>query len=623
MFRLVAYAHNGVHRFAVDRREMLLGSAESCAIHLPFPGVSSQHARLVVDGETLTLHDLGARKGLLVNGERVKSASLEVLDEIRLGSIALLVEDVVQEVATEIPSDASPVTLPTIDAATMLQHLIRVSDWVLADSASNTTLESLVIELIKDFGGGVLYLFQGEDERRAIKFVVSSEGKWLTSGEALLAQVDTARESLGRTSRRPTFGRAAAQPSAPRSGGEFAGRLDSGDAWLAFQSLEALDRPYLFVAAFPNYRQQDWSPIDGLGILGNLLILGLVHHIGHFEPILLGLPSSAELTLAPGLVVGQSAAMRRVLDELRAAIDSPVHVLLRGEPGVLKELLARSLHLSGARAAGPFEVVCCAGAKPMQVEAELFGGRVEGRVEAVIRQGKLQTADGGSLLLEDVETLPLPLQDRLMRFLRTGQPESVDGSPAAACDVRLICSSRAPLEALAARDQLRIDLAYSLSRFAVDVPALRERREDLPMLIQAEINRCCHETGKRIHGITVKALEALAVYDYPGNLIELENIVRRLVYLCPSGRPIDEAMLPQEIRLAKIAGLKPDISSELDLERLVADCERAAIREALRRSDGNKAAAARALGLSRNGLAMKMNRLGLGRGKVQRGAVSS
>ncbi len=106
-------------------------------------------------------------------------------------------------------------------------------------------------------------------------------------------------------------------------------------------------------------------------------------------------------------------------------------------------------------------------------------------------------------------------------------------------------------------------------------------------------------------------MEALAVYDYPGNLPELENIVRRLVYLCTSGQPIDDSMLPEEVRLGKIKGLRPETKTELNLERLVADCERAAIREALRRSSGNKSEAARLLGLSRNGLAMKTNRLGL------------
>ena len=106
-------------------------------------------------------------------------------------------------------------------------------------------------------------------------------------------------------------------------------------------------------------------------------------------------------------------------------------------------------------------------------------------------------------------------------------------------------------------------------------------------------------------------MEALATHDYPGNLPELEAIVRRLVYLCPQGRPIDDGQLPEEVRLSKIKGLRPDVGSELELDKLVGDTERAAIREALRRSGGNKSEAARQLGLSRNGLNMKMDRLGL------------
>jgi DNA-binding NtrC family response regulator len=132
-------------------------------------------------------------------------------------------------------------------------------------------------------------------------------------------------------------------------------------------------------------------------------------------------------------------------------------------------------------------------------------------------------------------------------------------------------------------------------------------------LIQAEINRACHSTGKRIQGITVKAMELLARHDYPGNLDELESVVRRLVYLCPSGRPIDDSLLPEDIRLAQVRVARPDAASELNLERLIEACERGAIVEALRRADGNKSEAARLLGLSRNGLAQKSLRLGLDR----------
>lgn len=596
MHRLVAYAHNGVERFAIDRTEMIIGSGEDCDIRLPYAGVGPRHAQLRSRAEELVIEDLGARRGVIVNGSKVREARLRVLDEIRLGSIALLVEDVVPETGVGVaPPEEPPLREPSLDAARMIEHLARISQWVLSDSASSRTLESFVSEVLEDLGGGVLFLFQGELERQAIKFVVATEARWLVSGEELFTQV---HERVGTETR----GRAEA----------FLGRLDDHEAWIACQAFTALDRPYLFAAALPRFRPTGWSPLAALQTLVELLILGLVHHVGQFEPILFGLPGESDLTLAPGLVVGESRAMKRAIEQLRAAVDPPVHVLLRGEPGISKELLARSLHLSSPRRDGPFVVASCLGAKPFQIEADLFGAEIEGKNGPVVREGKLLAADGGTLLLEDVEHLPFELQDRLVRFLRSGEVEPAESRRSRKVSVRLIASSLGPLETWVARDQFRIDLAYQLSQYAIDVPALRDRREDLPLLIQATVNRCCHETGKRVQGITVKALEALAVYDYPGNLPELENVVRRLVYLCPNGKPIDESMLPEEVRLAKIRGVRAEQSSELGLERLVADCERAAIREALRRASANKSEAARLLGLSRNGLAMKMNRLGLG-----------
>ncbi len=613
MHRLVAYAHNGVQRFAVDRSEMLIGSGEDCDIQLPYAGVGRQHARLSFGGEEVQIEDLGSRKGVVVNGHRVRQAKLQVLDEIRLGSIALLLEDIVSEQGPDGDGGGAdePATEPVIDAPRMLDHLAAISQWVLADSSSSTTLESLVLEMLSDFGGGVLFLFQGEVEKRGIKFVVATNERWLGSGAEILRQVGAGAV----TSMRLQRDEATAAPFGSDDPSQVValpdGQLDGQPAWLAYRAFSALDRPYLFVAALPRFSCVDWPLLPALRTLGDQLILGLVHHVGQFEPILFGRREQAGLTLAPGLIAGESKGMKRALAQLQAAIEPPVHVLLRGESGVSKELLARSLHLSSARREAPFVTASCGGAKANQIEADLFGAEIPGKHGPLEREGKLLLADGGTLYLEDIERLPLHLQDRLVRFIRSGEVEPAESLKSRRVDVRLVAASRGPLEGQVARDKFRIDLAYRLSQFAVDVPPLRERREDLPLLIQAAVNRCCHQTSKRIQGITVKAMEALAVYDYPGNLTELENIVRRLVYLCTSGQPIDDSMLPEEVRLGKIKGLRPETTSELNLERLVADCERAAIREALKRSDGNKSAAARQLGLSRNGLAMKMNRLGL------------
>ncbi len=161
-----------------------------------------------------------------------------------------------------------------------------------------------------------------------------------------------------------------------------------------------------------------------------------------------------------------------------------------------------------------------------------------------------------------------------------------------------------------ARDEFRVDLAYRLSRFVIDVPPLRQRKADLPLLIQSFINRFCHETGKRVAGITTKAMTALLSYDYPGNMAELENIVRQVVYLCPHGRPVDVNLLPEAVKASPLhAAARVEAgSSDLELDRLVAGAEQSAILEALRRTGGNKSRAARLLGISRNTLAAKLEK---------------
>ena len=599
MLRLVAYAPDGVQRFPVHRSELIIGSWPECDIYLPYTGVAQRHARLLYDGNELRIEDLGTRKGLLVSGRKVKEALLEVLDEIRLGGVTLLVEDIVpgpEKVPAPAPEETPAAGPPRITPCRMIEHLNRISEWVLADAESRTTSEALVAHVLADFGGGALFLLTGEIEGAAQKLVVTSDPVWLSSGEKLLEQVLKHRDSTDGLER----------------GGSLRGELGDVPAWIFYQSFIALDRKYTLVAAFPSFVLEDWSPAVSLSTLGHLLVLGLVHHVGWYEPILPGHPGQQDLTLDPNLVVGESQMMKQVVEQLRAAVDPPVHVLLCGEPGVGKDLLARSLHLSGPRRHGPFITASCGGVKPQQIEADLFGAEVAGKGAPVRREGKLLLAHGGTLFLDEIEQLPMELQARLVRFLRSGEVEPAGSTESHPVDVRLVVGSRTPLDTVVVRDLFRVDLAYRLSQFTIEVPPLRDRREDLPLLIQSYINRFCHETGKRMQGITVKAMSTLLSYDYPGNLAELENIARQLVYMSPAGRPVDVNLLPERVRNGNLsATTRVDSASDLELERLVGSTEQAAIREALRRTNGNKSQAARLLGLSRNGLAIKMERFGL------------
>jgi transcriptional regulator with AAA-type ATPase domain len=624
MLRLVAYAPDGVRRFPLHRAEMLIGSAPECDLCLPYSGVALRHARLHFEGDALRIEDLGSRKGLLVSGRKVREAALEVLDEVRIGNVTLLVEDIAPQPerdsdldldleagADPAPDAAAPGGIagtaaaaaiadrrrraPRMSSERMVDHLTRISEWVLADTESRVSSESLVAEVLAEFGGGVLFLLLGEMDQPGVKLVVATDPLWLGKGDELLDQVRAHRNA-----------------SMGGNGAAFTGELAGAPSWLCYHTFTALDRIYMLMVALPRYTPDSWSPTAALRSLGHLLVFGLVHHVGWYEPILPGHPVQQDLTLAPGLVVGESPAMKAVTDRLRVAIGLSSHVLLRGEAGVGKEPLARSLHLSGPRRHGPFVAALCSGARPQQIEADLFGAEVAGKGGVVRREAKLMLAHGGTLFLDDVEELPLDVQARLVRFLRSGEVEPTGSGVATPVDVRIIAGSRVPLEEVAGHDGFRVDLAYRLSCFVIEVPPLRERREDLPLLIQSYINRFCHETGKRLTGITVKAISALLSYEYPGNVAELENIMRHLVYLSPAGRPVDVSLLPEKVRHASLnTAARVDSVSDLDLERLVGATEQAAIREALRRTHGNKSQAARLLGLSRNGLAIKMQRYGL------------
>ncbi len=599
MLRLVAYAPDGVRRFPIHRRELVIGSQAECDIVLPYTGVAQRHARLTYDGRVLRVEDLGSRRGLLVDGRRVKEADLELLDEVRMGGVTLLVEDMAPEAeagpAPEEPepaaSEAGP---PVMTAALMLEHLARISNWVLADAESRTTLESLMERVLADFGGGALFLFLGDLESAGIKFASATDPDWLASGDALLEAIKERRHEAGDGEARSLF---------------FAGRLAGEPAWTFYRVFSALDRPYFMIVVLRRFDPAAWSPEGALFALGDLLSLGLVHHVGRYEPILPGNRGVQDLTLDPRLVVGESEAMKEVLARLRVAVDTGVHVLLRGEPGVGRELLARSIHLSSPGRNGPFITALGSGANATQVEADLFGSEVATKGGPVKREGKLLLAGGGTLFLDEVDRLPLELQARLVRFLRSGEVEPAGSREVTRVDVRLVAASHRPLEPAVARDEFRVDLAYRLSRFVIDVPPLRQRKADLPLLVQSYINRFCHETGKRVAGITTKAMTALLAYDYPGNMAELENIARQMVYLCPHGRPVDLNLLPEAVKASPLhAASRVEPGSDLELDRLVAGAEQSAILEALRRTGGNKSRAARLLGISRNTLAAKMEK---------------
>ncbi|MCD6527634.1 MAG: sigma 54-interacting transcriptional regulator [Desulfuromonas sp.] len=243
-------------------------------------------------------------------------------------------------------------------------------------------------------------------------------------------------------------------------------------------------------------------------------------------------------------MISRNPHMQQLFDILPDIANSDVTVLLQGDSGTGKELFAQALHDLSPREEKPLVVINC-GALPEQLlEAEIFGVRKGAYTGAVAdRSGRLAIAEGGTLLLDEIGDLPLPLQVKLLRMLENNQYQALGSDETRRADVRFIAASHCDLDQLVEQKQFRQDLFYRLNIVTLKIPALSERSEDIPLLLDMALQRFCHKYGKKIHRFSPQAMEQLLVYPYEGNVRELLNIVERAVILC-RGQQIDLQHLP-------------------------------------------------------------------------------
>ena len=305
-------------------------------------------------------------------------------------------------------------------------------------------------------------------------------------------------------------------------------------------------------------------------------------------------------------MVGDSPAMTQLLEfiEKVAPVDSTV--LLRGESGTGKELVAHALHSSSPRADGPFIAINCATLSETLLESELFGherGAFTGAVQRSI--GKFEAADGGTLFLDEVGEIPTKVQARLLRVLQERQFQRLGGNRQIQVDVRLIAATHRDLEAAIRDGSFREDLFYRLNVIAFNVPSLRERRADIPLLARHFVRLHCERLGRPGAGLDPETLRTLTAYEWPGNIRQLSNAVERAVVL-GDGEMIRPEDLPDEV-LERSAGEVP-LS---DFQNAIVATKKRLLLGALEQTDGNAAAAARGLGLHPNSFRRLMRQLGL------------
>ena len=638
-FRLTGEVAGRHRTFLLIQGENRVGSVSSNDIVLKAPGVSRQHALLTVSAEGVFLVDPGSKNGTFLNDQPIRQGRMIAEDEVRIGSVLLrLVEiDDTEDAMAFVVNQRSPnaVLEATKDPETEVAR--PYGDH-----------EGLWLDLLDLF---LVALCQGGEE--VLSSALGQVARGLGVEGALLCEWTPPKSPVVRAA----WGQESEQEGDTDTGyfPNLVTTLDStpGKAY----KFGCLDKPGPMVYGL--LRNEGLFPSEGLLTHDSsrvLLITGQFDHMAEAGGFVRGLLSAATLALrgrsastsrGPASVagttdratltfpeehvVGSSPQIRGMYRELETACRATFPVLILGETGVGKEHVAKILHLSSPRHKGAFVAINCAAIPADLLEAELFGIRKGVATGVSERQGRFQQAEGGTLLLDEVGDMPLPLQAKLLRVLEEEEITPVGGKPLKV-DVRIVAATNADLLEHVENERFRRDLYYRLAGYVVRAPPLRERRDDIPIFVEHFLRRIADESGRNVRGITLRALRALSSHGWPGNIRELIHEMRRLVYSCHDGEAVDHPLLSEPIR----AGLQgadgritetgsPDVDNpdagnpgagnpdvdNLDLAEQTATLERRLIRAAVESSGGNRSQAARLLGISRQGLAMKMERLGM------------
>jgi DNA-binding NtrC family response regulator len=311
-------------------------------------------------------------------------------------------------------------------------------------------------------------------------------------------------------------------------------------------------------------------------------------------------------------IVGRSKKMQEMLALVERVAPTNSTVLIGGESGVGKDLIARAIHQNSRRAGGPFIKINSTAIPDTLFESELFGferGAFTGALAS--KPGKFELADKGTLFLDEIGDVPASIQVKLLRVLQEREFERLGGTKTLKVDIRMIAATNRDLRAALEEGTFREDLYYRLNVVPIDIPPLREHREDIPDLVNHFLARFAADSEKEIEGITPAALDALMEYHWPGNVRQLENSVERAVALS-SGPMIDEKDIHLDTTQSKSGAASSASANQFLPEGMTLEqWEDNMIREALKRANGNKSQAARLLGLSRNALRYRLGKLGV------------
>jgi two-component system, NtrC family, response regulator AtoC len=315
-------------------------------------------------------------------------------------------------------------------------------------------------------------------------------------------------------------------------------------------------------------------------------------------------------------IIGGGRAMKRIFELVDTIAGLNSTVLIQGETGTGKELIAKAIHFNSRRKDQKLVSINCGAIPENLLESELFGhvkGAFTGAVQT--RIGRFEQANGGTIFLDEIGNMPMTLQVKLLRVLQEREFERIGGNSTVKVDVRIISATSSNLEQMVKDGTFREDLYYRLNVIPVSLPPLRERREDIPLLVQKFVERFCETHKLELKTVSPQVMKSLMGFDWPGNVRQLENIAERMVALTGNRTAILPSDLPEEIQHRDPLNFVPliEIPEEgINFQNVVTDMERELILQSLRKTNGNKKLAAKMLNLKRTTLIEKIKRIGLG-----------
>ena len=625
-FRLRGVVGGLERTFPLRSGKNAIGRGSESEVRIQAKGVSHLHAVLFIEPGSLRLEDQHSKNGSFVNGTAVLSTHLEVGDRLWFGSTELVLEEVEggeMELAVDLGSPASQtlssVASPAGDTPTRRRWLDGklVSRWFAAVEAFvERSGEPDALPSVSARVGAIL----GAQGAAVLELDGSASGVLMASSgepdEALVKRLTA------------YFGQTGSAPAAPSSRTRFGSWATGRSAVLTAAILEEPDERPLVVALFGDFPgRAECEPVL-------VILVRLVRRL--YSPRTARGPAphrrvGARLVFPADYVPGTSAAIQELHTQMEPLGQGDLPVLISGETGVGKEHVARILHASSDRHGGPFVAINCAAVPAELLEAELFGIGKGVATGVSARLGRFLQAQGGTLFLDEIGDLPEALQPKLLRALEERSIQPVGDTPVP-IDVRIVAATNTDLRSRLGAGGIRADLYYRLAGVELRIPPLRQRRDDIPILVEHFLRRISEEIDKPIRGITVKALKTLVRYSWPGNVRELVHEIRRLVYVSPEGEAVESSRIAEHIRdgqprktpseegeESSVATATEEAqvetpsvlleswlssSSSLDLTEL----ECSALEEALRRTGGNQVQAGHLLGISRMAVRRRMER---------------